>query len=162
MQYPSMESGVVPTEAEVASSFLVVRYRYFFIFALLLTLVALMMPGSIIEAMRVWVLGWWPWRGSGMNSGAVSADKLIHAGLFGLCGWALVRGWMSSARRWLLFYVPLLALGVLTEILQHFVPGRGADPMDLVADGVGITVGMAFAVWQIRKFGPEASFHRVR
>jgi len=128
----------------------VARYRYLFAFALTLTLAVLMMPGSIIDVAKSWALGWWPWRGSGIGSGVFSVDKLIHLALFGFCGWALVHGWMSSARRWLLFYVPLLAFGVVTEVLQHFVPGRGADPLDLVADGVGASLGMVFAFGQVK------------
>lgn len=142
------------TEVDVVKSFNAVRYRCLFVFTLLLTLVALMMPGPMIESLRSWVLGWWPWRGSGMDSGVVSADKLIHAGLFALCGWALVRGWMSAAQRWLLLFVPMMAFGVVTEVLQLFVPGRGADPLDLVADGVGAAMGMAFAVRQIKQSSP--------
>ena len=86
-----------------------------------------------------------------MNSGGLPIDKLVHAGLFGLCGWALVRGWMSSARQWLVFYIPLLALGALTEGVQHFVPGRGADLLDLVADGVGTSIGVFVAFRQTRQ-----------
>jgi len=139
------------SDIEIARTPVVTTYRYLFMLALTLTLVLLVMPGSVIDALRLWVLEWWPWRGSGMGSGAVSADKLVHGGLFALCGWALVRGWMSSVRRWLAFYIPLLALGAFTEVLQHFVPGRGADPMDLVADSVGVTLGMVFALGQIKR-----------
>ena len=126
-------------------------YRWFFFLSLCFMLVVLLLPGPAVEAIKDWVLEWWPWRGSGMDSGAVSADKLLHALLFGLCGWALVRGWMSSARRWLVFYVPVLAFAALTEVVQHFVPGRGADPLDLLADGVGAAVGMIVALVQIRR-----------
>lgn len=145
------ESGVVLTEVKVDKSLAAVRYRYFFVFSLSLTLIVLMMPGSIIEDGKSWVLEWWPWGNSGMNSGGLPIDKLVHAGLFGLCGWALVRGWMSSARQWLVFYIPLLALGALTEGVQHFVPGRGADLLDLVADGVGTSIGVFVAFRQTRQ-----------
>jgi len=140
------------SDSVIASPYGVVRYRYLFAFALFVTLVVLTVPGPIVDALHAWVLSWWPWRGSGMNSGAVSFDKFVHLALFGLCGWTIVRGWMTSARGWLVFYIPLLAFGVATEIVQHFVPGRGADPMDLVADGVGALFGMALA-WRRVKGG---------
>ncbi|HEY8385302.1 MAG TPA: VanZ family protein, partial [Porticoccaceae bacterium] len=63
-------------------------------------------------------------------------------------------GWMSAAQRWLLLFVPMMAFGVVTEVLQLFVPGRGADPLDLVADAVGAAMGMAFAVRQIKQSSP--------
>jgi len=55
-----MDSGAILTEVDVVKSFNAVRYRCLFVFTLLLTLVALMMPGPMIESLRSWVLGWWP------------------------------------------------------------------------------------------------------
>lgn len=42
-------------------------------------------------------------------------------------------------------FILMLILGVLTEWIQSFIPGRSADPMDLVADLVGSVLGIALA-----------------
>lgn len=39
----------------------------------------------------------------------------------------------------------LLAYGGLIEVLQGFAPPRAADPADLVADGLGIAIGLLLA-----------------
>ena len=42
-------------------------------------------------------------------------------------------------------FVLMLILGVLSEWIQSFVPGRSADPLDLLADLIGSVLGIALA-----------------
>lgn len=42
-------------------------------------------------------------------------------------------------------FVFMLILGVLSEWIQSFVPGRSADPLDLLADLLGSVLGIALA-----------------
>lgn len=41
--------------------------------------------------------------------------------------------------------VGVIALGGVLEIAQHFVPGRSADPIDFVVNGLGVLLGFLFA-----------------
>lgn len=78
-------------------------------------------------------------------------DKVVHGVEFFvlavLVSWALARG--SSGRLFLrlLAAAPIMALlAGLTELLQSQVPGRSAEVLDLVADLVGILLGVAAAM----------------
>jgi len=42
-------------------------------------------------------------------------------------------------------FVFMLILGILSEWIQSFVPGRSADPLDLLADLLGSILGIALA-----------------
>lgn len=53
----------------------------------------------------------------------------------------------------------LLAYGGLIEVLQLFVPGRSAEWGDLLADGIGIVVGIGLAVFVFR-FGAQAAIRQ--
>ncbi len=68
----------------------------------------------------------------------VGVDKVIHAGVYALlCGlllWAARPTSVIAAFGWAV----LVALyGASDEWHQSFVPGREADPLDLVADAMG-------------------------
>ncbi len=70
-------------------------------------------------------------------------DKLYHFAAFFVLAVVLCAGWQRrSVRGWIL---ALLAYAALTEILQHFIPGRSFSVMDWVADAVGVGAGMFFA-----------------
>ncbi len=68
-------------------------------------------------------------------------DKLLHGGAY-----FLLMVWFTGLyrRRW---YVPiavvLFAIGVAIEFIQGALQSRHYDPMDMVANGVGILVGLA-------------------
>lgn len=69
-------------------------------------------------------------------------DKLNHASAFialAFCACQAHAGarWRSMAA--------LLAYGVLIELLQSQVPNRSADPVDVLADALGIALGVGLA-----------------
>ena len=69
------------------------------------------------------------------------ADKVVHVVLFGLHTWALAR---VAGLRWAVLLMGGHALA--SELVQGFVVGtREADPLDLLADAVGVVVGAAAA-----------------
>jgi VanZ family protein len=72
-------------------------------------------------------------------------DKLNHALAFGAL--ALSGRFGFPGARWRAFAVALglLALGVLIEAVQSFLPARSSELYDVLADGVGIVVGLAAA-----------------
>lgn len=78
------------------------------------------------------------------------ADKVVHAGVFGLLA-ALVARWLlvtgAAARRTLWLSILAASLyGALDEWHQSFVPGRDPDPLDWAADSAGAVLGAAIAV----------------
>lgn len=76
-----------------------------------------------------------------------SWDKLIHfAGFFVLTGLALRSAWINSSYKLLLM---LIAYAALTEVLQHFIPGRSFSVFDWVADSLGI-----LAAWRLNAYFP--------
>jgi VanZ family protein len=69
-------------------------------------------------------------------------DKLNHLLAFSVL--AVVAA-MGFAAAWWRIAAALLAYGGLIEILQAFLPPRGADLADLLTDGLGIAVGLLLA-----------------
>lgn len=115
--------------------------------SLLITLAVLVIPGSVIDWLMLWAYQWWPWRSSGLASGVISIDKLIHGALFAVCGALVVKGWLEPLGRWQWMYLFLVCYGVATELLQSFIPGRGASIGDLVADCIGAGLGVTWAMY---------------
>ncbi len=77
-------------------------------------------------------------------------DKVAHVGAYAVLGGTLAWGRHRSAtwmdHRWLLVVGALYA--VSDEIHQMYVPGRSADPADLLADVVGLLLGYG-TTWAI-------------
>jgi VanZ family protein len=67
------------------------------------------------------------------------ADKLLHAGAFGLLALLLER----ATRRPALALLVATLYGVATELLQLAVVGRSADPFDALADLAGAALALA-------------------
>ncbi|MDO5663358.1 MAG: VanZ family protein [Brachybacterium sp.] len=81
-----------------------------------------------------------------------SIDKIVHIGVFALTAWALGRV-LAPRRRFPMGWVVvgLLAWAVLVEVIQGAVlPGRLADPWDVVADAVGI--GLGVLAWSLERW----------
>jgi len=69
-------------------------------------------------------------------------DKLNHA--FAFATLAVTAGHGFPGRRRIAgIAVALVAFGGFIEVVQAFVPGRSSEWADLLADGVGIAVGLA-------------------
>lgn len=122
--------------------------------ALLATAILLSLPGNWIESLQSFIHPWWPWPASGMASSGIPLDKVVHVSLFFVCGALFVRGWSFLRQRWYLLCGLLLLFGVLTELIQRYVPGRSASVGDLVADAVGILLGVGLALVYWRRSGP--------
>lgn len=81
-------------------------------------------------------------------------DKLNH--LLAFSTLALVAA-MAFTRAWWRIAAGLLAYGGLIEGLQAFAPPRAAEPADLLADGLGIAIGLLLALglrWAALKARP--------
>jgi VanZ family protein len=99
-----------------------------------LLLVACLIPG-----------GWLRVNESGYHLGISHVDKLVHCALF--AGFSIL--WIRSARSrrgQLCVFVAGLILAVLTELGQSLpIIGRDSDPLDALADVVGLVLGFGAA-----------------
>lgn len=127
------------------------RYRLLALVSFFAILTALSLPGHWIVALQTWIHPWWPWPSSRLMSSNLPIDKLIHASLFAACAALFVRGWTSLKERWWLVCVLLILYGVVTELIQRVVPGRSATLGDLVADGVGVIIGVGAALLYLKR-----------
>ena len=70
-------------------------------------------------------------------------DKVEHLTMYGILAFLLGRAWLPSLQhrtateRLLLLVTACLLWGVGDEIHQSFIPGRSADPLDVLADVAG-------------------------
>jgi VanZ family protein len=116
--------------------------------ALMVTLLVLLTPAPTLNAVSQWLRNWLVLVPAVQQIDAYRWDWLAHAALFAVCGWSLMRGWYGTRRAPLVFFGALIAYGLVTEWLQQYVPGRGADPTDLVADALGALAGIHVGWWQ--------------
>lgn len=76
------------------------------------------------------------------------ADYLIHAGLFIFLMFLISRTYHVSFRRdkkkALLWLVIALALAFVAEWVQHFVPSRVYNINDIIANMLGVLIGLGF------------------
>lgn len=72
-------------------------------------------------------------------------DKANHAMAFAALAFTSVWAQWPRPRAWLGLVLALLAFGGGIEIAQSFLPPREADWLDLLADGVGIAIGLVVA-----------------
>ncbi len=70
-------------------------------------------------------------------------DKINHAVAFAVLGAVAMVGYGRAA--WVRVVLWLLGFGIAIEIAQTQVPGRSAEAADLLADGVGIAIGLGIA-----------------
>jgi VanZ family protein len=80
-----------------------------------------------------------------VNTGWDKANHVLAFAALAFVGvWALSR----RPRQWLMLVLALLAYGGFIEIAQSFTPTRQADWQDVLADGIGIALGLV-AAWSV-------------
>lgn len=84
-------------------------------------------------------------------------DKVIHILVFAVLALLLSFGFFKTLKSFLPIKVFLVLLGgvflgILDEVHQSFVPQREFETMDILADGVGIVIGLGIYVLLYRKF----------
>lgn len=90
-------------------------------------------------------------------------DKVVHAATFGSVAWAGLRAGIPA--RW---WVPLVsAHAVVSELVQYsLLPHRSGDPLDVLADLVGVALGVLTATglrrasWRGDRSGPRGDAGR--
>ena len=73
------------------------------------------------------------------------SDKVDHLMAFGSMAWAGTLAFRPGRRESLRLALALLGYGVFIELVQTQIPGRSCEFGDVVADGLGIVVGLALA-----------------
>ena len=82
--------------------------------------------------------------GSSVPRSSWNMDKLAHFLLFGGFAWLWLR---AAPGAWIRVGLVGLLYGVLTEVAQAVMPGqRTGDPMDVLADVVGLAAGILASV----------------
>jgi len=87
-----------------------------------------------------------------------TSDKVLHLGEYGLLGALVYRACRHGAGAWVADHAVIVAVagcalyGLSDEIHQLFVPLREGDPLELVADSIGATLG----AWIWRFLQPRA------
>jgi hypothetical protein len=100
---------------------------------------ALLLPASAIASVKAWfaVYVWWqPTYSMAFTHG----DKVGHAALFAVLAFACRLSWPYTPMA-----MPagaLVLLGVVTEVLQFWVPGRTGTWGDMAADCTGVVLGL--------------------
>jgi VanZ family protein len=84
-------------------------------------------------------------------AGALVWDKAVHAAaylIFVLLGTPLLASSIAADRRRQLWWLAagVFGYGVLIEVGQYFVPGRFMSAGDVVANGLGVVLGLGL-VW---------------
>ena len=95
-----------------------------------------------VLALLMAVVGWLALTPSPPPEASLLGDKLNHFAAFASLAMA---GFMGFQRRWVPVALGLLAYGGLIEVLQSVTPTRVADWIDLLADGIGIGLGLVLA-----------------
>ena len=73
------------------------------------------------------------------------SDKLNHLAAFSAMGFAAALARPPSSRQLSQAAAWLLAYGCFIELVQSVLPMRSADPADVVADAVGVALGLLAA-----------------
>jgi VanZ family protein len=103
----------------------------------LITTVLLCLPGSVLPKER-WFDKLW-------------LDKWVHIGLFCvmtvLWCWVSTRNSDKNIRLFVQIAFYFLLYGIAMELVQkYFIPNRSFDFKDMIADTVGIIVGLLFSI----------------
>jgi VanZ family protein len=89
------------------------------------------------------------------SQGIPHADKLAHAVAFAGLAFLAVMAW---PHRWRAVALGLFAFGAAIEVMQGvFTASRQASWLDLLADAVGIAVGLWLGRWALRRTVDQAN-----
>lgn len=78
-------------------------------------------------------------------------DKIAHFGLFGVWTWILLLADSSRLDSPRFQFIALIGCGygILTELMQRYVPGRSCDIWDVIADATGVVLAVyVFKFWR--------------
>lgn len=100
-------------------------------------------PWRALLVLMLAVVSWFAFSRVEFNDLGLPLDKVRHLVAFGALTWVAVQGFARAAL-WRIA-LPLLAYGVFIELVQSQIPGRFASAADVMADAVGIALGLLAA-----------------
>ena len=80
------------------------------------------------------------------------SDKLEHCAAYLSLSVLAVSGF-DTRRKGIVVGLSMFVLGVLLEGAQHFTPGRAVEAHDVVANGLGVSLGVALGIPTRRVIG---------
>ena len=102
-------------------------YKRLFFFYLILILIVSSIPGNSMP--KNWFsLGW--------------EDKFYHIIEYSLLGILIYLAYYSELNKPFYIFISFgFIFGTLDELYQSFIPGRFPNAFDIIADGIGVTLG---------------------
>lgn len=82
--------------------------------------------------------------------GMGGVDKLVHICMFAVWALAVRHDFSPTHLRFLAIFIAGIFFSVLTEALQLLVEGRSFDIYDMVADAIGLIIGLAISTPALR------------
>jgi VanZ family protein len=107
-------------------------------------------PWRALLLLMLATVSWFAFAPVHFDDGELPLDKARHLLAFAALAWVATQGWGRVHRAGLA--AALLAYGVFIELVQSQVPGRHASTADVLADALGIALGLLLA----RAFSPVA------
>jgi len=114
----------------------VIKYNRYAIFWAIVILILTLTPGNAMPSTE--------------SINIPNSDKIVHFFIFGVFAYLLMRGFTQNSeseffqKNSVLISFSIAAFfGILTEILQTIIPGRGFDLLDIVANTSGIALGLS-------------------
>ncbi len=105
-------------------------------------------PWRALLALMLAVVSWFAFAPVQFDDGDLPLDKGRHLVAFGALTWVAVQAFAQATRgravAWRIA-AALLAYGVFIELVQSQIPGRAASIWDVLADALGIGVGLLAA-----------------
>lgn len=102
----------------------------------------LLLPASAMAPVKAWFAPYLWWQPT-YSVAFAHSDKVGHAAMFAVLAFACRLSWPYTP-----LVIPagaLVLLGVLTEVLQLWVPGRSGTWDDMAADCTGVVTGLVVA-----------------
>lgn len=99
----------------------------------------------LLLSTQVLVICWFAFVPDPPSSVDTGWDKMNHVLAFGAVSFSAWFAWGTARHRVLGVFLGALAFGVFIELVQTQIPGRSGEWPDLLADSIGIAVGIAAA-----------------
>lgn len=102
-------------------------------------------PWRALLLLLLGVVSWFAFAPVAFDDGGLPLDKGRHLAAFAVLAWVAAQGFGSTKATLWRIALALLAYGVLIELVQAQIPGRHASGADVVADALGLALGLAAA-----------------
>ncbi len=105
---------------------------------------------AVLYFVALLLLMWLPLNGVALDNYVfgLRADHLLHASVYLPCIFFL--GQLAPLPVWALWLLSL-CIGLLTEGVQYLLPYRGFDVNDLLANAIGVSLGLFLLLFFLRK-----------